>query len=150
MGLLFIKPTKIKCLQLLSIKHHNFSGYLSAWAWVIESTKYFGLEAMLIGHTIFMSSASRVFFFFGAEQSYFIRLSNKRLYNKQSKCKTTSEHKETNGWKALIHLCHSNQRPISAIQRWRLAQILYYKKPKLPNCEQKNLHPSDKRDAPAV
>ena len=64
LGLLFIWPIKIKCLQLLSIKHHNFSGYVSAWAWVIDSTKYFGLEAMLIGHTIFMSSASRVFFFF--------------------------------------------------------------------------------------
>ena len=149
LGLLFIWPIKIKCLQLLSIKHHNFSGYLSAWAWVIESTKYFGLEAMLIGHTIFMSSASRVSLFW---------LSNPLLLDWTTKDYTISkasakQHQNTKKQmdkRALIHLCHLNQRPTSAIQRWILAQTLITKGLKQPNCAQKNLHPSDKRDAPAV
>ena len=40
----------------------------------------------------------------------------------------------------FISVCHLKQRPNSTSQRWILAQISDYKKPKQPNCELKNLH----------
>ncbi len=124
-----VNPLKSNCLQLLSIKHHNFSGYVSTWAWVIDSTKYFGLEAMLIGHKIFMSSASRVSLFW---------LSNPLLLDWTTKDYTISkasakQHQNTKiqmDERALILLCHLNQWHTSAIQRWILAQTLIKKSPR--------------------